>query len=345
MDPKLKSIVGHKRRTFIEGAVKGIDAKTRTIRAYASTNGWDRYGERFEANAFEGEGMKNYLANPVLLFAHRYDEAPIGKSIGHEFDSKGLILTMKFADTPEADRIFKLYEGGFMNAFSVGFRPTEVRWEERAPGIKGLVFVKAELLENSAVPVPANPEAVVIKGFGGSTQRLDSKTLLDLMARPYELRSPEEEPAAEPQAEPATPAAPAEPAPAPAAAPAELEEPNAPDASLAPKSLKEAVGYLLMLGKTAREKGKVEDEAVRSMLKQAVNLCRELMLGPGAESLDGIGGDEPLAEEDAALLKELELLTEAALKSGKATQKDLDELASIGAFIEEKLLGKKEPTA
>ena len=56
-----------------------------------------------------------------------------------------------------------------MNSFSVGFRPLAIKGE---PFIldgeqrQGLVFTKAELVEYSAVPVPANPGATVSRELG-----------------------------------------------------------------------------------------------------------------------------------------------------------------------------------
>lgn len=322
------------RRTFIGSAVKGIDTQAKTIRAYVSTNAWDRYGERFAPDAFKA-GMANYEKNPVVLFAHDGSSAPIAKMVSYEFDEKGLIMIMKFANTPKAEEIFALYAGGFMSAFSVGFRPLELAFEERIAGSGelGTVFVRAELFENSAVPVPANPEAVVIKGIGGLTKTLDLAALMGDGFRAEEEPSPASVPGVELPS-----------APAPEVVPAVGEEPSADPLagpvvpSEAPKSLKEAVGYLLILGQAVRSNGKIEDAAVRSLLVQAVNLCRELVLGPDSRSLDGVDGD--ISEEDSALLTELEDLTEKLMASGKATQKDKDELDALAKFIAEKVIGK-----
>src|SRR6185437_2590328 len=68
--------------------------------------------------------------------------------------------------------IFNLYQGKFLRAVSVGFMPLEMPkritdTEGNATG--GYEFTNQELLELSAVPVPANPEAVArmaSKGFG-----------------------------------------------------------------------------------------------------------------------------------------------------------------------------------
>lgn len=319
------------RRTFIGAAVKGIDSQARTIRAYASTNAWDRYGERFEADAFK-DGLSNYKKNPVILFGHQYGSDPIAKAIKYEFDEKGLILTMKFADTARANEVFSLYEGGFMSAFSVGFRPLEYRFEEREPGVSGAVFVKAELLENSAVPVPANPEAVVIKGLSGKTMTLAPDLFKSIMEGAYHLRTgetpvvdvPVEDPApaaAEPEAAvPAADPAPAA-APEPAAAPAEE-----------PKSLKAVLGYLLTLGKAAKEKGdRLEDAEVRSLAVQANNILRELVLGVGAEPLDGAEG--AMTDEEAiSLVREYKMLSEQMEKAG-ANEKDRAAFAALGEQI------------
>lgn len=331
----VKDFIGSRQDTYLAKAVKGIDAQARTIRAYASTSAWDRYGERFAPDAFMA-GLDNFKKNPVILFAHDYQAEPIAKAVAFEFDDKGLILTMKFANTPKAEQIFALYEGGFMSAFSVGFRPLEVAFEERVKGTgeMGAVFVRAELLENSAVPVPANPEAVVIRGFSGKTTKIAWEVLSKFMSGDYEIKDAVVPgPSAEPE--------PAVVAPEPAAPAAAVEEPAKPAeaAPEAPKSLKEAVGYLISLGKVAREKGKIEDEAVRSLLIQAVNLCRELVLGKGAQSLDGMDGDD-LSDSDAALIKELEVLTDELVASGRGTQKDYAELQELSKFIEENILKK-----
>ena len=336
------------RKMVSAGLVRGIDKKKRTITAYASTNEWDRYGERFEPDAFK-EGMINYLKNPVVLWAHDYGRPPIAKTIDYQFDAKGLILTMEFADTQEARDIFELYEGGFLNAFSVGFKPVEVGYEERVPGTgeMGAVFKRAELLENSAVPVPANPGALVMKGLMGAA------------CRAFGVKEPEEKPQAGPpapapagdqlpaegapsaapasqEAPPAAPEpaqAPAEPAPAPEAeppAPANMEP--VPGLSMKPEALKAALAYLLALGKIIKGQGKVGDEELRSLLIQTNNLCRELVYGPGAAPIEPSG--EALSDaEIASLVKEYELLSEALAKNPAATDADRKELDKIGDLI------------
>ena len=405
-----KEFINSPQRAFVAVAVKGINSKARTIRAYASTNAWDRYGERFEPRAFE-QGLENFKKNPVVLFAHDYSNEPIGKVVEYEFDDKGLILVMKFANTPQAERIFSLYEGGFMSAFSVGFKPLEIAFEERVKGSgeMGAVFVRAELLENSAVPVPANPEAVVIRGLSGKTMTLDG--FMDSVAVEVKSEEVHVEANIAGESEPAVSEVPAAVVPEPEAAivpavvieePKSLKEavglvvgtksmakcmehiniaigmhevhmaepqsatmksqkimmehmteardecmssmgPSGPMKIARTDSLKEAVGYLLTLGKSARENGKVEDAAVRSLLVQAVNLCRELVLGPGAQSLDGmdVEASNDISAEEDALCKEFALMTEKLMSSGKATAKDIEELQKIGKFIEDEVLKNK----
>lgn len=330
-----KIILNEKRRTFIASAVKAIDSEARTIRAYASTNAWDRYGERFEADAFKG-GMANYEKNPVVLFAHDYTQEPVAKMVSHEFDSKGLILTMKFADTEKAKQVFSLYEGGFMSAFSVGFRPLEVAFEERVKGSgeMGAVFKRAELLENSAVPVPANPEAVVIKGLGGKTQTISGELFQTFMESAVRGPEPDEPKPVDPPA-----AAPAQDPPASAPAPAQAPEAE-PDPAEPEKSLKVALGALIKIAQMVKEKGKVADEGIRSLLVQANNLCRELVYGRGVEPLGGMEGD--LSDQEiAALVKEYELLSETIQKDGRVTEKDRADFLALGQKIEKIIKGEK----
>lgn len=300
-----------KRRVCLAGAVRSIDTENRTIRAYASTKDWDRYGERFEPDAFK-EGLANYKKNPVVLFGHNYGEPPIGKTIGYEFDENGLILTMQFADTPRANEIFDLYKGGFMTAFSVGFRPLEVAFEERVKGSgdMGAVYKKAELLENSAVPVPANPGAVVMKSADGQTFEMAGDLVRELLMSSFEHRI---------KMTPETVVLVTEDAPE-AFIPLDAKGIEKINISLAggSPSLKDSLEYLLGLGKIMKHKGKVEDEDVRSLLMQMNNLCRELIYGPGSPRLED-DQDELSAEQIDSMVRECELLaTQVKTEEDKA---------------------------
>ena len=65
-----------------------------------------------------------------------------------------------------AESIYRLAQGGFLAATSVGFRP--LKWEytsDLARGaddwFPGIDFEQQELVEFSIVTVPANPEALI----------------------------------------------------------------------------------------------------------------------------------------------------------------------------------------
>lgn len=149
MDKQFKQFIGE---------IKGIDEKEKTITAYISTSKKDRMGESLKA---KGADLKPFRKNPVVLFGHKYDEPPVAKALWTKSDDKGLLSKMQFAETQFAQEIFELYKGGFMNAFSVGFLPK--KWED-GDGIKQpfRTYTEWELLEYSAVPVPANPEALTM---------------------------------------------------------------------------------------------------------------------------------------------------------------------------------------
>ena len=132
----------------------------RVLEFVGSTEGQDRDGEVISVDGWD---TKNYKKNPVFLWAHRYDQPPIGKSRKVWTDEGKLKFEVEFADKDTyefADTIYRLFKGGFLKATSVGFVPKE--WEDgdgdKAPR---RTYKKQELLELSAVPVPSNPEALV----------------------------------------------------------------------------------------------------------------------------------------------------------------------------------------
>lgn len=157
---------------------KSINKELKTATAYVSTFGWDRTDERFEKGAWD---LSHFKKNAVVMWGHDYKLPPIGKAIRIEEDENGLFAETQFADTEFAQEIFKLYDGGFLSAFSVGFSPKDGR-EESIEGSnrKGFVYTKADLLEYSAVSIPANPGALVGRELALIAQKACPSTITEV---------------------------------------------------------------------------------------------------------------------------------------------------------------------
>lgn len=145
---------------YIKALTTKINEDERIVEAIASTSAVDRQGDTIDQSGWE---LKNYEENPVILFGHNYNEPPIGKALETKVDQDGrLVFRAQFAKegtNPRADIVWGLHQQGIMRAWSVGFIPLEQ---------DGSNITKSELMEISAVPVPANPEALSFmksKGF------------------------------------------------------------------------------------------------------------------------------------------------------------------------------------
>ena len=152
----------------------------------------DRQGDRIDP---EGWDLKDFIKNPVLLFAHNYHDEPIGTVTNLRKEGDRLLFTPKFAiDISEkAKRIYNLYKEGVMNAFSVGFIPREWHDEQTEDGYIR-TFTRTELLEISAVPVPANANALVIARSKGLELEYEGEKLVgDELARPEDEPKPSED--------------------------------------------------------------------------------------------------------------------------------------------------------
>lgn len=143
--------------------VRKVKGNARALTFVASTENVARDGDIIET---EGWQTASYLKNPVFLWMHDPYVPPIGKALAVRVGDT-LDIDVEFDHDEFADRIFGLYERGFLNAVSVGFLPMAHRKpddEERAElklGPWGVVWTKTELLELSAVSVPADPGALV----------------------------------------------------------------------------------------------------------------------------------------------------------------------------------------
>jgi len=149
-----------------------VNESERTVTAYVSTIAPDRDGEILLPR---GAVLDEYRKNPVVQYAHDRFALPVGKNLWIKVDGRGLIAKTLFARHDFAEQVFQLYREGFLNAWSVGFAPVDWAPKDgqllagRALGLDesdllGVrrVYTKWALLEYSAVPVPANPQALTI---------------------------------------------------------------------------------------------------------------------------------------------------------------------------------------
>ncbi len=137
------------------------DDEERTLIFTISDETVDRYKEIMKA---KGCQLEEYLKNPVVLWAHNRNQElpPIGRAEWVKKVKNSLKAKVQFAPTEFATSIYELYKKGFMNGVSVGYITLEwkdVVEDNDTPARK--IIEKWELLEFSAVPVPANPNALI----------------------------------------------------------------------------------------------------------------------------------------------------------------------------------------
>lgn len=147
---------------------KADDKRVRT-RFVASTATPDRMGDIVEQESWS---LGNYRQNPVILWAHDYSLPPVGRAVFVEVVEGQLEIEVEWDTQGELGALVaRQYQQGFLSAGSVGFQPTAATPRASLPdddprrGQYGYVFHGCELLEFSAVPVPANAEALAAKGL------------------------------------------------------------------------------------------------------------------------------------------------------------------------------------
>lgn len=150
------------------------DMGNRTVRFTISKEVVDRDGDILRAS---GVDFTNYMKNPVFLSFHNSREFPLGKVTKFWVEGNSVKADVYFptieelSTNPEqasekaklVDFTYNCYKTGMLNAVSVGFIPLE--WIETENGYD---ILKWELLEFSAVAVPANQDAIAeaVKSFG-----------------------------------------------------------------------------------------------------------------------------------------------------------------------------------
>jgi HK97 family phage prohead protease len=139
----------------------------RIVRYMLSDSAVARDGHRI---ATSGWVLDNYLRNPIVLWAHDAEEPPIGRMVEIGAVGDRLMGSVEYADAetyPFADTIYRLVQGNFLNAVSVGWVPIEWKYSTDRGRQGGIDFSRVELLEVSQVPVPALPTALIAARAAG----------------------------------------------------------------------------------------------------------------------------------------------------------------------------------
>lgn len=155
---------------------KAEELGERTVRFKISSEVVDRDGDILIA---KGCDFTNFAKNPQFLSFHNYHEYPLGipKNWGVEGDSVYCDVYFptleELSSNPEqasekaklVDFTYNCYKTGMLNAVSVGFIAKDTEPNEKTGGF---IVKDWELLEFSAVAVPANQDAIAqaVKSFG-----------------------------------------------------------------------------------------------------------------------------------------------------------------------------------
>jgi HK97 family phage prohead protease len=138
---------------------KSIDEENFIIRGVFSTADVDRQGEVIEQTGWK---LDEYMANPVVLFAHDHYQPAVAQVVEIAVDATGKLAgAIKFAakEYEFAATLFKLYAGKFMRAFSVGFMNNRYEIDQE----NDIVYLKENTMyELSCVNVPANAMALAM---------------------------------------------------------------------------------------------------------------------------------------------------------------------------------------
>lgn len=147
---------------FVQKAKSAGD--DRTFEVVFSTSDEDRQGDSLDQSKWD---LKDYVKNPILLWAHNYGGFPIGVIDDIEIQGERSIAKGHFAPVgvnPEADMACALYQAKILRAVSPGYI-------QHDDGTR-------ELLEVSFCPVPAGRNALSLRQverLGVSTRDLVSK--------------------------------------------------------------------------------------------------------------------------------------------------------------------------
>lgn len=143
------------------GIFKGVDTKTHAFTGTATRKTVDRDGDVILPRALEAR-MPQFMKNPVMTWMHD-QRRPVAKVTAYRISDDEVEFDGVFAseESEFAAEIERMYAGGFLNAFSIGFIPHGISRDPVMPGQTGLSYTDVELVEIACVSVPSNREALI----------------------------------------------------------------------------------------------------------------------------------------------------------------------------------------
>lgn len=122
-----------------------------------------------------GIDLSQFRLNPVVTFAHKYDELPVGRALWTKHEGDRLKAKTRYSPRPPEwsgdwlpDAVWHMIKHGDLNGKSIGFLPLDggpptAEELKQHPTWKAAkwVYRKSLLLEYAVAPVQSNPEALV----------------------------------------------------------------------------------------------------------------------------------------------------------------------------------------
>lgn len=162
----------------------------------------------------QGADWSQFRKNPVVTFAHKYDELPPGRSLWLKRDErnsrKGWLAKTTYIERPAdwpastpwlPDAVWHYVKGKYLPGKSIGFIPMEVRGPstdeiKARPELASVkrIIVKWLALEYAIAPVQCNPDALVV-----ATAKARQKGLAvpDMLLEEFGVIIPDEVPSLE----------------------------------------------------------------------------------------------------------------------------------------------------
>lgn len=170
-------------KTIVDTEIKEIDEKTKTIWHKITKETKDRMGDIIR---IDGIDTKNFKKKPTVLYGHSYsglDPLPVvGKNKGFKKDGKSLYAGTSFlTDEGLSQKLKDLGNDLWILAkekligWSVGFIPKKTEDIMEDGHLVGFDFKEIELLEYSAVLLPAHQDAVMDMVKGGQVSQAITK--------------------------------------------------------------------------------------------------------------------------------------------------------------------------